>query len=103
MGDPVSTTTDDIRAERKNRGPPAPFRANLRLYVAKGNAANKRLRASVIISEIVTAMSWLNKKAAEVLENYAALYPDMAYGLGEKIQRLESRTKNVNRTVSPAT
>ena len=70
LGDPVSTATDDIRAECKKRGTPAPFRANLRLYVARGNAA---------------------------------IYPDMTYGLGEKMQRLESRTKNVNRAVSNAT
>lgn len=93
LGDAVSTARDDILAMCKKRGIPAPFRAELRLYDARGSAANRLLRAGVTIPEIATAMGWSIKKAAEVLENYAALHPDMTDGLGEKIKKLESRTK----------
>ena len=93
LGDAVSAARDDILASCKKRGIPAPFRAELRLYDARGSAANRLLRAGVTIPEIATAMGWSIKKAAEVLENYAALHPDMTDGLGEKIKRFESRQK----------
>ncbi len=63
----------------------------MRLYDARGTAAERLLRAGVTISEIATAMGWSVKKAAEVLENYAALHPDMTDALGSKIERLEKK------------
>jgi integrase len=93
LGDAVSTARDDIIKGARDKGLPDPFRPDLRLYDARGTAATRLLRAGGEIGEIATAMGWSIKHATEIIEAYVRLHPDMADGLGAKIERYDARTK----------
>lgn len=54
------------------------LRKVLRLYDARGTAATRLLQAGADIREIAVHMGWSIKRAAEVIENYVALSPEMA-------------------------
>lgn len=68
------------------------MRKELRLYDARGTAATRLLAAGAELKEIAVAMGWSIKHAAEVIENYVALSPQMADGIGDKLARLRSGT-----------
>lgn len=76
LGDAVSQWRDKLK-----------IRADLRLYDARGTAATRLLLADATLKEIATAMGWSIKHAAEVIERYAALSPEMTDGVAEKLAR----------------
>ncbi|UFS64360.1 tyrosine-type recombinase/integrase [Paracoccus denitrificans] len=82
LGDAVSEWRDKLK-----------IRSELRLYDARGTAATRLLDAGAELKEIATHMGWSIKHAAEVIERYVALSPNMSDGLAKKLKRAESRTK----------
>ncbi|NPD16861.1 hypothetical protein HOY34_16835 [Xinfangfangia sp. D13-10-4-6] len=80
LGDAVSEWRDKLG-----------MRKELRLYDARGTAATRLLAAGAELKEIAVAMGWSIKHAAEVIENYVALSPQMADGIGDKLALLRSR------------
>ncbi|SEB61980.1 tyrosine-type recombinase/integrase [Rhodobacter sp. 24-YEA-8] len=81
LGDSVSEWRDKLK-----------MRKELRLYDARGTAATRLLAAGAELKEIAVAMGWSIKHAAEVIENYVALSPQMADGIGDKLARLRDTT-----------
>ena len=81
LGDAVSEWRDKLG-----------IRKELRLYDARGTAATRLLAAGAELKEIAVAMGWSIKHAAEVIENYVALSPQMADGIGDKLARLRDAT-----------
>lgn len=79
LGDAVSNWRDKLS-----------IRKELRLYDARGTAATRLLMAGADLKEIAVAMGWSIKHAANVIETYIALSPQMADGLGEKLTRLRA-------------
>mgnify|MGYP003674209253 CR=1 FL=1 len=65
------------------------IRKELRLYDARGTAVTRLVRAGCTLSELATHMGWSFQHAAQMLEKYAALDPDMADGILEKVERRE--------------
>ena len=53
----------------------------LRLYDARGTAATRLLEAGADLKEIAVHMGWSIKHAADVIERYVALSPQMADGI----------------------
>jgi len=76
LGDAVSTWRDKLK-----------IRDGLRLYDARGTAATRLLMADASMKEIATAMGWSIKHAAEVIERYTALSPEMSDGIADKLAR----------------
>ncbi|TNC49031.1 hypothetical protein FHG66_12785 [Rubellimicrobium rubrum] len=68
------------------------IRKELRLYDARGTAVTRLVRANCSLSELATHMGWSFQHAAHMLERYAALDPDMADGILEKVLKREMRT-----------
>lgn len=94
LGDAVSTWRDRLK-----------LRKDLRLYDARGTAATRLLAADASLKEIATAMGWSLQHAAEMIEIYVALHPDMTDQLGVKLEQARNRSVNapVNRsTAKPA-
>ncbi|WP_124088192.1 hypothetical protein [Pseudogemmobacter humi] len=60
----------------------------LRLCEVRGTAAIRLLAAGAELKEIAVAMEWSIKHAAEVIENYVALSPQMSDEIGDKLARL---------------
>uniref|UniRef100_UPI00404883C6 hypothetical protein n=1 Tax=Yoonia sp. TaxID=2212373 RepID=UPI00404883C6 len=65
------------------------IRKELRLYDARGTAVTRLVRAGCTLPELATHMGWSFQHAAQMLEKYAALDPDMADGIFEKVERRE--------------
>lgn len=65
------------------------IRKELRLYDARGTAATRLLRAGCNMAEIAAHMGWGIQYAAQMVERYAALDPDMTDGVLDKVERLE--------------
>lgn len=82
LGDAVSTWRDKLGLRRE-----------LRLYDARGTAATRLFQAGADLREIATHMGWSIKHAAEVIERYVALSPEMTDGLAAKLAEAEARTK----------
>lgn len=74
LGDAVSTWRDKLK-----------IRPELRLYDARGTACTRLLMADATLKEIATVMGWSLKHAADVIERYAALSPEMSDGVGLKL------------------
>lgn len=74
LGDAVSSWRDKLK-----------IRKELRLYDARGTAATRLLMADATMKEIATVMGWSLKHAAEVIERYAALAPEMSDGIALKL------------------
>lgn len=74
LGDAVSTWRDKLH-----------IRAELRLYDARGTAATRLLMADATMKEIATVMGWSLKHAADVIERYAALSPEMSDSVAVKL------------------
>lgn len=74
LGDAVSQWRDKLK-----------IRDGLRLYDARGTAATRLLMADASLKEIATAMGWSIKHAAEVIERYTALSPEMSDGIADKL------------------
>lgn len=68
------------------------IRADLRLYDARGTAATRLLLADATLKDIATAKGWSFKRAAKVIERYAALTPEMSDGIAGKLARSGGRT-----------
>lgn len=79
LGDAVSTWRDKLK-----------IRADLHLYDARGTAATRLLMADASLQEIATCMGWSIKHAADVIERYAALSPEMSDGVAAKLARAGS-------------
>ena len=69
------------------------LRKDLRLYDARGTAATRRLKAGADLKEIATHMGCSIKHAAEVIERYVALSPNMTDGIAQKLREAEVQTK----------
>lgn len=67
------------------------IRGELRLYDARGTAVTRLVRAGCTLSELAAHMGWSYQHAAQMLERYAALDPDMADGILEKVERRERK------------
>ena len=67
------------------------IRKELRLYDARGTAVTRLVRAGCTLSELATHMGWTFQHAAAMLERYAAVDPDMADGIFEKVIADEKR------------
>lgn len=80
LGDAVSTWRDKLKIRRE-----------LRLYDARGTAATRLLLADASLKEIATCMGWSIKHAAEVIERYAALSPEMSDGVAAKLEASRGR------------
>lgn len=61
------------------------IRFTLRLYDARSTAATRLLMADATLREVATAMGWSLKRAAEVIERYATLSPEMTDDVAEKL------------------
>lgn len=79
LGDAVSTWRDKLH-----------LRPELRLYDARGTAATRLLEAGADLKEIATHMGWSVKHAADVIERYVALSPQMTDGLAVKLATMVS-------------
>jgi len=79
LGDAVSEWRDKLK-----------LRKELRLYDARGTAATRLFEAGADLKEIAVAFGWSIKHAAEVIERYVALSPQMADGIGAKLQRFRA-------------
>lgn len=82
LGDAVSSWRDKLH-----------LRPELRLYDARGTAATRLFQAGAELREIATHMGWSIKHAAEVIERYVALSPEMTDELAMKLKEAEARTK----------
>lgn len=67
------------------------MRSELRLYDARGTAATRLVRAGCSLIELAGHMGWKPQHAAQMLERYAALDPDMTDSILEKVERDEKR------------
>ncbi|MCF7699958.1 tyrosine-type recombinase/integrase [Loktanella sp. M215] len=65
------------------------IRKELRLYDARGTAVTRLLRAGCNLAELASHMGWGYQHAAQMVEKYAALDPDMTDGVREKVERRE--------------
>lgn len=65
------------------------IRRELRLYDARGTAVTRLVRAGCTLTELATHMGWSYQHAAQMVEKYAALDPDMSDGVLEKVERRE--------------
>jgi integrase len=65
------------------------IRKELRLYDARGTAVTRLLRAGCTLTELASHMGWGYQHAAQMVEKYAALDPDMTDGVLEKVERRE--------------
>jgi integrase len=81
LGDAVSQWRDKLQ-----------IASGLRLYDARGTAATRLLMADASLKEIATAMGWSLKHAAEVIERYTALSPEMSDGIADKLARAAKGT-----------
>lgn len=70
------------------------LRKDLRLYDARGTAATRLLQAGSDIREIAVHMGWSIKRAAEVIERYVSLSPEMADGIAAKLERIRDGAAN---------
>lgn len=61
------------------------IRDELRLYDMRGTAATELLRAGCSLNEIAVTMGWGLRHAANIIEKYAALVPEVADEVLEKL------------------
>ena len=80
LGDAVSTWRDKLN-----------LRPELRLYDARGTAATRLLEAGADLKEIAVHMGWSIKHAADVIERYVALSPQMADGIAVKLAKARTQ------------
>lgn len=82
LGQPISEWRDKLG-----------IRSELRLYDARGTAVTRLLRAKCSLSELAAHMGWSFQHAAQMLEKYVALDPDMTNEIMEKIERSRRRER----------
>ena len=63
-----------------------PIRKELRPYDLRGTAATQLLRAGCSLNQIAVTMGWGLRHAANVIENYAALVPEISDEVLEKLK-----------------
>lgn len=68
------------------------IRRELRLYDARGTAVTRLVRAGCSIGELAAHMGWKIQHAANMLDIYAALDPDMTDGILDKVKRQQRLT-----------
>jgi integrase len=66
------------------------IRQELRPYDLRGTAATQLLRAGCSLNEIAVTMGWGLRHAANVIENYAALVPEVSDDVLEKLTAFRS-------------
>lgn len=66
------------------------IRSDLRLCDARGTT--RLLWANASLKDIATFMGWSIKHAAEVIERYVALSPQMADGIGQKLAQMKAKS-----------
>lgn len=69
------------------------IRSEVRLYDARGTKVTRLLRAGLNLSELAAHMGWSFQFASQMIDRYAALDPDMADGILEKVERSEREAK----------
>ncbi|MDO6732446.1 site-specific integrase [Marinovum sp. 2_MG-2023] len=67
-----------------------PIRHELRPYDLRGTAATQLLRAGCSLNQIAVTMGWGLRHAANVIENYAALVPEVSDEVLEKLTAFRS-------------
>jgi hypothetical protein len=70
-----------------------PIRDELRLYDLRGTAATALLRAGCSLHEIAITMGWGLRHAANIIEKYAALVPEVSYEVLEKLRIARDRAR----------
>lgn len=63
----------------------------LRLYDMRGTAATALLRAGCTLNEIAVSMGWGLRQAANIIENYAALVPEVSDEVLRKLEAARAR------------
>jgi hypothetical protein len=76
--------TDDLRT---------PVRDELRLYDLRGTAATALLRANCSLNEIAVTMGWGLRHAANIIEKYAALVPEISDEVLEELRVAHDRAQ----------
>ncbi|MCW3784191.1 tyrosine-type recombinase/integrase [Defluviimonas salinarum] len=66
------------------------LRKELHLYDARGTAVTRLVRAGCTIGELAAHMGWSFQHAAQMLDRYAKLDPEMSDGILEKVSRREA-------------
>lgn len=77
--------------ERADAGKGMHIRDELRLYDMRGTAATELLRAGCSLGEIAVVMGWGLRHAANVIEKYAALVPEVSDEVLRKLNRARAR------------
>jgi integrase len=70
-----------------------PIRDELRLYDLRGTAATALLRAGCSLHEIAITMGWGLRHAANIIEKYAALVPEVSDEVLEKLRIARDRAR----------
>jgi integrase len=73
-----------------------PVRDELRLYDLRGTAATALLRANCSLNEIAVTMGWGLRHAANIIEKYAALVPEISDEVLEKLKVAYDRAQSEN-------
>ena len=69
------------------------IRTNLRLYDMRGTAATALLRAGCSLNEIAVTMGWGLRHAANIIEKYAALVPEVTDEVLRKLMAARARAE----------
>ena len=70
-----------------------PIRDELRLYDLRGTAATALLRADCSLNQIAVTMGWGLRHAANIIEKYAALVPEVSDEVLEKLKVAHDRAR----------
>lgn len=73
------------------------IRDELRPYDLRGTAATNLLRAGCSLNEIAVTMGWKLRHAANIIERYAALVPDVADEVLAKLIEAQKKAEGKNR------
>lgn len=79
--------------DRANAGPLVLVRDELRLYDLRGTAATALLRAGCSLNEIAITMGWGIRHAANIIEKYAALVPEVSDEVLEKLMAARKKAE----------
>lgn len=94
----ASQIVRDLKARANklaSRDPMAtPIREELRLYDLRGTAATALLRADCSLNQIAVTMGWGLRHAANIIERYAALVPEVADEVLAKLDAANARSKS---------
>jgi len=93
----ASQIVRDVKARANDAAKADPTRIHirdeLRLYDMRGTAATELLRAGCSLNEIAVTMGWGLRHAANIIERYAALVPEVADEVLEKLVRARRKVR----------